>query len=32
MSILIMVLALFGLVCLIGLLGVLFWMILDSLH
>jgi hypothetical protein len=32
MSIAIMVLALFGLVCLVCLLGVLFWLMIESLH
>jgi len=32
MSIAIMVLALFGLFCLICLLGVLFWLMIESLH
>lgn len=32
MSIAIMVLALFGLLCLICLLGVLFWLMIESLH
>jgi hypothetical protein len=31
MSIAILVFALFGLLCLIGLVGVLFWMLIESL-